>query len=174
MIAWPAVTGTPVRTQYLAVGEDMDRLLLLIPTTSYRVGDFLEVAHRLDVAVAVGSNRRQVLEKYADGATVTLDFANVETGVEQILAYADTYPLKAIVATDEETTDKGVCEELGISTRQLSRWRDELRLYGDDAFPGQGRNRDEEFTQLKRENAKLRRERDFLRDAAVFFAKESK
>jgi len=82
----------------------MDRLLLLIPTTSYRVGDFLAAAHRLDIAVAVGSNRRQVLEKYADGATVTLDFANVDAGVGQILAYAGTYPLKAIVATDEETT----------------------------------------------------------------------
>ena len=82
----------------------MDRLLLLIPTTSYRVGDFLEAAHRLDVAVAVGSNRRQVLEKFADGATVTLNFANVETGVEQILAYASKFPLNAIVATDEDTT----------------------------------------------------------------------
>ena len=37
-----------------------------------------------------------------------------------------------------------------------------------------GDQRDEEFTRLKRENAKLRRERDFLKDAAVFFAKESK
>jgi hypothetical protein len=34
----------------------MDRLLLLIPTTSYRVSDFLEAAHRLDVEVTVGSN----------------------------------------------------------------------------------------------------------------------
>ncbi len=95
----------------------MDRLLLLIPTTSYRVGDFLEAAHRLNVAVAVGSNRRQVLEKYADGATVTLDFANVRTGVEQILDYAGTYPLKAIVATDEETTvlAAAASEALGLT-----------------------------------------------------------
>ena len=77
-------------------------------------------------------------------------------------------------ASEEGVTDKSVCEELGVSPRQLSRWRDELRLYGEDAFPGQGRSRDEELTQLKRENAKLRRERDFLKDAAAFFAKESK
>jgi transposase len=77
-------------------------------------------------------------------------------------------------ASEGGVTDKSVCEELGISARQLSRWRDELRLYGGDAFPGQGRSRDEELTKLKRENAKLRQERDFLRDAAVFFAKESK
>ncbi len=33
-------------------------------------------------------------------------------------------------------TDILICEELGISTRQLRRWRDEFRLLGDDAFPG--------------------------------------
>ena len=48
------------------------------------------------------------------------------------------------------------------------------RLLGDEAFPGQGKSRDEELTKLKRELAKVKQERDFLRDAAVFFAKESK
>jgi transposase len=45
---------------------------------------------------------------------------------------------------------------------------------GDEAFPGQGKKRDEEMTDLKRRLAKAEQERDFLRDAAVFFAKESK
>ena len=77
-------------------------------------------------------------------------------------------------ASEEGVTDVIVCEELDISARQLRRWRDELRLLGDDAFPGQGRSRDEELTKLKRELAKVKQERDFLKDAAVFFAKESK
>ncbi len=77
-------------------------------------------------------------------------------------------------ATEEGVTDILVCEELGINPRLLRRWRDEFRLLGDDAFPGQGRNRDEELTQLKRELAKVKQERDFLKDAAVFFAKELK
>jgi transposase-like protein len=38
----------------------------------------------------------------------------------------------------------------------------------------QRRSRDEELTKLKRELAKVKQERDFLKDAAVFFAKESK
>ena len=76
-------------------------------------------------------------------------------------------------ASEEGVTDVIVCEELGISARQLRRWRDEYRLWGDDAFPGQGRSRDEELTKLKRELAKVKQERDFLKDAAVFFAKES-
>ena len=45
---------------------------------------------------------------------------------------------------------------------------------GDEAFPGQGKNRDEEMAELKRKLAKAEQERDFLKDAAVFFAKESK
>lgn len=77
-------------------------------------------------------------------------------------------------AAEEGATDVRVCEELGISTRQLHRWRDEFRLLGDDAFPGSGRSRDEEMTKLKRELAKVKQERDFLKEAAVFFAKESK
>ncbi len=80
----------------------MKRLLLLVPTTSYRVGDFLAAAHRLGVDVAVGSGRPQVLERH--GRTVTVDFADPEKGVRQIVAYAGRYPLLAIVPTDDETT----------------------------------------------------------------------
>ena len=82
----------------------MDRLLLLIPTTSYRVGDFLEAARRLDVEVTVGSDRRQILEEFAEGRTVTLDFGDPERGTRQIVDFARRLPLRAIVATDEETT----------------------------------------------------------------------
>ena len=80
------------------------RLLLLIPTTSYRVADFLDAAHRLGVDVAVGSNQRQVLEAFADGRTVTINFQDLEKGVLEICAYARNYPLSAILGVDEETT----------------------------------------------------------------------
>lgn len=77
-------------------------------------------------------------------------------------------------ASEDGTTDKVVCEELGISARQLARWRDELRLLGDDAFlDKKGQTAAEEVTRLKRELAEVKRERDFLKDAVVFFAKES-
>jgi transposase len=77
-------------------------------------------------------------------------------------------------ASEDGVTDKSVCEELQISERQLRRWRDQYRLLGDQAFPGEGKKRDEEIADLKRRLAKAEQERDFLRDAAVFFAKESK
>ena len=37
-------------------------------------------------------------------------------------------------AAEEGTADRAVCDELGISTRQFRRWRDELQLLGNDAF----------------------------------------
>ena len=89
--------------------------------------------------------------------------------------YSPEFKREALKRTAEEgITDKQVCDELEISARQLRRWRDDLHLLGAEAFPGQGHSRVEELTRLKRENAKLRQERDFLKDAAVFFAKESK
>ncbi len=77
-------------------------------------------------------------------------------------------------ASEDCMTDKGVCDDIGISPRQLRRWRDKYRLLGDEAFPGQGKSRDQEITELKRNLVKAEQERDFLKDAAVFFAKESK
>ena len=82
----------------------MERLLLLIPTTSYRVSDFLAAADRLGVDVVVGSNQRSVLEEFADGGTVTLDLADPAKGTAEIVAYARERPLAAIVGVDDETT----------------------------------------------------------------------
>jgi transposase len=66
-------------------------------------------------------------------------------------------------------TDALVCEELGISTRQLRRWRDLVKEHGEaQAFPG----REEELTRLRRELAQVTEERDFLREAARYFARE--
>ncbi|MHB8481632.1 MAG: ATP-grasp domain-containing protein [Nitrospiria bacterium] len=81
----------------------MKKLLLLIPTYSYKTAFFLEAAERLGIEVVVGSNRPQILEKYSGGRTVTLNFQNLEKGVEQIETYARWQPLSAIVSTDEET-----------------------------------------------------------------------
>ena len=78
----------------------MTRVLLLIPTTSYRASDFVNAAYRLGVEVVVGSNRRQAIEA---GATTTIDFRDVAKGARQIAAYARDRPLDAVVGVDDET-----------------------------------------------------------------------
>ena len=90
--------------------------------------------------------------------------------------YSTEFKQQALKRANEPgVTDALVCEELGISTRQLRRWRDAVKAFGEElAFPGHGKSRDEELTDLKRELTKVKAERDFLAEAARFFAKESK
>ena len=78
-------------------------------------------------------------------------------------------------ANEPGMTDALVCEEVGVSTRQLRRWRDAVQEHGEaEAFPGHGKARDQEVARLKRELKKITEERDFLKEAARYFAKESK
>jgi len=68
-----------------------------------------------------------------------------------------------------------VCEELGVIARQLRRWREAVQEHGEEnAFPGHGKARDQELARLRRELKKVTEERDFLKDAARYFARESK
>jgi transposase len=64
---------------------------------------------------------------------------------------------------------------LGISRSMLDRWRREYRLRERDAFPGTGHQagEGEELRRLREENRKLRLEKEILKKAAAFFARES-
>ena len=66
-----------------------------------------------------------------------------------------------------------VARELGIRDNLLTRWKREAGSQGKSAFAGTGTPRDEELAGLKRELARVKKERDFLREAATFFAKAS-
>ncbi len=66
-----------------------------------------------------------------------------------------------------------VARELGIEPNMLSRWSREAQSAGQQAFGGSGNPKDEELASLKRELARVKKERDFLREAATFFARGS-
>jgi transposase len=75
----------------------------------------------------------------------------------------------------EQTRQPGVscaqiAHELGIAPSLLTRWRREADAAGHKAFGGSGSPRDEEVARLL---ARVKKERDFLREAATFFARES-
>jgi biotin carboxylase len=76
----------------------MSRLLLLIPSSSYRGHDFMAAAARLGIDVVVGSDQPQVLEEVS--GALTLDFDDAVAGAAEIAAYAAHHPLDAIVAVD--------------------------------------------------------------------------
>ena len=86
--------------------------------------------------------------------------------------YTDEFKSEAGQLTRK--SGRSVARELGISDNVLYRWMNEHRH-----AESQGRTRQamragqEELTRLKRENETLRKERDFLRRAMAFFARES-
>ena len=89
--------------------------------------------------------------------------------------YSDEFKREAVsFANQPGVTARQVGEELGINPNMIGRWRRELGMLGPKAFTGQGNPRDEEMAALKRELSRVKKERDFLKEAAVWFAKESK
>ena len=68
-----------------------------------------------------------------------------------------------------------VARDLGIADHLLYRWRAERQQAENQGHTRQSmRAEQEELARLRRENATLKQERDFLRRAAAFFAKESR
>ena len=82
----------------------MTRVLLLIPSRTYRTHDFMAAASRLDVEVVVGSEHRPALAGLMDGRHLRLDFENIGGSTERIVAFAQTRPLSAIIAVDDAGT----------------------------------------------------------------------
>lgn len=65
--------------------------------------------------------------------------------------------------------------DLGVGQNVLSRWVREVADDTSNAFPGHGQMKPDqaEIERLKREIVKLKAERDILKKAAAYFAKES-
>jgi len=72
-----------------------------------------------------------------------------------------------------QSSCRKIALEVGVNPNMLTRWVREADAGGGKAFPGGGIPRDEEMARLKRELSKVTRERDFLKDAAAYFAKQS-
>jgi transposase-like protein len=69
-----------------------------------------------------------------------------------------------------------LARELGIARNRLYKWKEQLEKRGGDAFPGTGRRRGEgdEVSRLKAELERVKEERDILKKAASYFARELK
>jgi transposase len=78
------------------------------------------------------------------------------------------------LASEPGNTQSQIERDLGISQGIISRWKRELRKDGDQAFPGKGRLKpdDDDMRRLKRENERLRRERDILKKAVAIFSED--
>jgi transposase len=73
---------------------------------------------------------------------------------------------------NSEKTRTETAEELGINPENLCRWlreREEGEKSNIRVFPGQGKPRDEELAQLRKEVADLRETNEILKKAMAYF-----
>src|SRR5690349_3571606 len=79
------------------------------------------------------------------------------------------------LVTEQGYSVAEAARSLGIHQTLLRSWKQALHQQGDQAFPGHGKLPaiEEELCRLRAENKRLLAERDILKKAAAFFAKEA-
>ena len=90
--------------------------------------------------------------------------------------YSKQFKLDAVkLVTEQGFNVSEAARNLGIHHSSLRRWKRQLESDGSQAFPGKGNMSPEkkELDRLRKENKRLRMERDILKKATAFFAKES-
>ncbi len=86
------------------------------------------------------------------------------------------FKLEAVKLVRERgVTVAQAARDLGVHGTVLRRWVQEWAADSQQAFPGQGQMKPDqlEIERLRREVIKLKAERDILKKAAAYFAKES-
>lgn len=80
------------------------------------------------------------------------------------------------LAVDGDSSVAQIATDLGIHPNTLYKWIRQYSDKPDDAFPGTGHLNSEAETirQLKRENERLKMERDILKKAMAIFSKDQK
>lgn len=90
--------------------------------------------------------------------------------------YSAEFKREAIrLITDHGYGVSETARNLGINANMLRRWKRQMHDEQNGAFPGKGHLalEHEELRRLRHENKRLRMERDILKKATAFFAKES-
>lgn len=80
------------------------RVLLLLPTRTYRATDFLEAALKLNVEVVVASEETATTANLSPRHSLVLDFSAPAAATQTIVEFAETHPITAIVGVDDDTT----------------------------------------------------------------------
>jgi biotin carboxylase len=115
----------------------VSRILLLLPTGTYRATDFLAAAARLGVDVVVGSEHPQALAEFLGDRAVVVPLDAADAAVEAIIALDRRTPLDAVLAVDDQGLEvaAAAAERLGLrhnppeavaATRDKARMRDRL------------------------------------------------
>ncbi len=96
--------------------------------------------------------------------------------MEEKRRHTREFKLEAVRLLDQSAQPASeIALQLGIKRTLLYRWRDAVRTKGEAAFGGSGRRLatpEDELIRLRRELKRVQEERDILKKAAAYFAKE--
>jgi len=81
----------------------MPRLLLLLPSTTYRTAAFVDAARRIGANLTVASEQPSTLEAANPAGLLTLDFQHPERAADQAHDFARRHPIDAVVGVDDDT-----------------------------------------------------------------------
>ena len=90
--------------------------------------------------------------------------------------YTPEFKAEAVkLVTEQGYSVADAARSLGVHETLLRSWKQALDSKGDQAFPGQGKLSplEEELRRLRAENKRLLAERDILKKATAFFAREA-
>ena len=88
-------------------------------------------------------------------------------------AYPPEFRREAIELLRAGRTPRELSESLGVSQQTLRNWRRQDQIDRRERDDGLTTDERAELARLRRENQRLRQERDLLKRAAAFFATES-
>ncbi|MEO6202596.1 MAG: ATP-grasp domain-containing protein [Nitrospirales bacterium] len=94
----------------------MPRLLLLLPTTTYRAEAFLEAARRVQVSVTIGIERVPESLPVASDDVLLLDVRHPQTAAQTVVEFVRHHPIDAVIGVDDVTavTAANVAEAIGL------------------------------------------------------------
>lgn len=94
--------------------------------------------------------------------------------MEKRRRYTREFKVEAVRLVETGIPKARVARELGISNTVLKLWCQQVEEDKGEAFPGQGKMKpaEAELARLKRELTKVTAERDILKKALGYFAKE--
>jgi biotin carboxylase len=95
----------------------MTRVLLLLPTTTYRTKAFIDAALRIGTDVTAASEKPSTLESQNPSTLLTLDFLDPESAARAVSRFAEEFPIDAVIPVDEDTAvvAASVAGALGLS-----------------------------------------------------------
>ena len=111
----------------------MDRVLLILPSATYRAPDFLAAARELGLTVTVASERRAAMSAAMGERALTLRLSDPAVAAEQIAERARETPFAAVVGVDDQGVMAAAlgAERLGLShnpPEAVARTRDKAAM----------------------------------------------